>query len=91
MNWQDDKEIGHSSNGGIGILAGDYVCTVKMQAHMITQFRYITKEEFDSFHNGRMISTSGRSFAYEVYHGRATICLVNLRRWARIYKCKFYC
>lgn len=49
MNWQDYQEIDHSTYGGVGLLAGDYVCTMKIQAQMITQFRKITKEEFDTF------------------------------------------
>lgn len=49
MNWQDYKEVDSCRYGGIGILKGDYVCTIKLQAQMLTQFRYISREEFDSF------------------------------------------
>lgn len=49
MNWQDYKEVDHCRFGGIGILAGEYVCTMKIQAQMVTQFRSISKEEFDTF------------------------------------------
>lgn len=51
MNWQDYKSTSHSRLGEIGILKDQYVCVHKIQSGMASEFRLITKEEYDSFAN----------------------------------------